>query len=414
MIRIAVTGLGPVTPIGIGSGFETAWRASASGIGPITRFNAAGHPVRIAGEVDLDPQSWLSTREVRAMDRVAVLAVVAGDIALHQSGLLSDTDPEQVGVFVGSGAGGADSWLAAGHAVSRGDGGRVGPRLVPNGMVNSAGAEIGIRHGLRGPVMSSASACSSGSDALVSAVQALRCGEVVAAVAGGADAPVNPIIVGGFSALHALSRRNHDPQGASRPFAADRDGFVLAEGAGVLVLEEWNHAHARGAPILAELAGYGRSSDASHITRPSEAGEGAQRAMMRALTQTGTAPSEVDHIAAHGTATALNDASETRAIQTVLGSAAASTPVSSIKGLIGHTLGAAGSLSAIAAVQSLLSGVVPGTANLHHPDPELPLDFVAEGARHVAPSTVMVNTNAFGGQNVSLLFRRTREQEECR
>jgi 3-oxoacyl-[acyl-carrier-protein] synthase II len=396
-----------VTPIGIGEHeFFQGWVRSRRGIRTISHFDAEPYPVRIAGEIDVDPSPWLSARELKKMDRFAVLAVIAADLAIEQSGLLdADCDRSRVGTFIGSGIGGSESWLDGASAVVEGRGPRVSPRLLPNGMANSAGALVTIRHGLTGPSVSPSSACSSGSDALVQAVQAIRSGEVLAAVAGGVDCPVTPPLVGGFSNLHALSQRNDDPEHASRPFSADRDGFVLAEGAGVLVLEEKEAALNRGATVLAELLGYGRSSDAFHITRPSEEGDGAQLAMRRALDDSGIAPPHVDLVSAHGTATIINDATETNAIAEVFGDDPQSVPVSSIKGLIGHTLGASGSIAAIAAVQSLVSGLAPGTANLTSPDPTLrELNYIGEGTRRLDPKVVLVNSNAFGGHNVSILF----------
>ncbi|WP_223148559.1 beta-ketoacyl-[acyl-carrier-protein] synthase family protein [Auritidibacter ignavus] len=407
-----VTGLAPVTPIGIGRReFEQGWLENRLGIDRVTRFDVSDFPTQIAGEIDLDPNRWVSTRESKRMDRFALLAVVASDLALEDAGLEAAKAVERMGVFIGTGCGGADNWLDGGKAVAEGRGSRIGPRVVPNGMANSAASHVSIRHGLLGPAMAPTSACSSGLESIIIGAQSIALGEIDVAIAGGAEAPVSPIPFGGFCVMRAMSRRNDTPSTASRPFSADRDGFVIAEGAALMVLEEYEHARSRDAPIYAELKGYGRSSDAFHITQPSETGLGAQRAMRSAFDAAAISPQEISHLSAHGTATQLNDISETTAIKSVFGEHAPLLAISSLKGNLGHSLGAAGPTAAIAAIQGLGSGVVPGTANLNIPDPALDLDYLPNGPEKRRPQYAMVNSNAFGGQNVSVIFARRHAED---
>ncbi|MDR3201916.1 MAG: beta-ketoacyl-ACP synthase II [Bifidobacteriaceae bacterium] len=406
--RVVITGLGPLTAVGIGdSDFFAGWRAGRSGVRSITGFDTSALGVKIAAEVDLDPSLWFKKREILKLDRFAMFALIASGLALDDSGLLSSPAAKNgvVGTFIGTGAGGGDT-MQGGVGSTPGDPAKLSPRWVPSRMANSASSLVSIRYGFTGPSLALVSACSSGADAIVCAAQAILAGEVDAALAGGVETPVNPHMVGGFWAMRALSVNNAIPEAASRPFSLDRDGFVLAEGAGVLVLEEREQALARGARVRAELVGFGRSSDAHHLITPSPDGIGAQRAMCGALDSGGITAGEVDYICAHGTATRLNDLTETRAIKAVFGEHAATTPVSSIKGLLGHSLGASAGIATIASVQSLETGIVPGTANLESADPELDLDYVSEGPRLVGPDTAMVNSNAFGGQNVSILVAR--------
>lgn len=403
---IVITGLGPVTGVGIGADdFLDGWREQRPGIRHITRFDTSEYSVRIGGEIDLDPGPWLTEREVKKLDRSAVLGIIAADLALESAGLHEGLpDAEGTGVFLGCGVGGGDAWLAGGVSVAAGRGHRIGPRIAPNGMANTAAAQVSIRYGARGPSLSSGSACSSGSDALISAIQSLRAGEVDIAIAGGCDAPINPIVLGSFCSLHALSTRNDDPATACRPFDADRDGFVLAEGAAALVIETLSHAVSRGATPLAVLAGYGRSSDAHHITQPTTDGAGARRAIQRALHNAGLGPEDIDFVHAHGTGTALNDSSESAAIGAIWPDG---VPVVSMKGQLGHTLGASGPLAVIAAVQSLRTGDVPGTANFTRADDDSRLRVLEPGIHRLPVSAAAVNTNAFGGENTSLIITST-------
>lgn len=405
MRRIVVTGMAPVTPIGAGKHqFEEGWRANRLGITRVTRFDASEYPTRLAGEVDIDSSPWVSARESKQMDRFALLAVIASDLAFEDAAFGSKVPGDRTGTFVGTGCGGADNWLDGGRAVVEGRGGRIGPRVVPSGMANSASSHVSIRHGLLGPSMAPTSACSSGLEAIVLAAQSIALGEIDVAIAGGAEAPVSPIPFGGFCVMRAMSRRNDSPASASRPFSSDRDGFVIAEGAALIVLEEHDHAVSRNAHIYAELKGYGRSSDAFHITQPSQDGLGAQRAMRSALQLANIDAHDVDYLSAHGTATQLNDLSETTAIKAVFREHAYELGISSLKGNLGHSLGAAGPTAAIAAIQSLHSGFVPGTANRDSADPALDLDFLPNGPEQRRPQNVMVNSNAFGGENISVIF----------
>ncbi|WP_083090827.1 MULTISPECIES: beta-ketoacyl-[acyl-carrier-protein] synthase family protein [Rothia] len=401
--RVVVTGLAPVTPIGIGKDeFEEGWVTNRKGITRVKGFDTSTYPTKIAGEINIDFSRWLSNREIKKMDRFTTLSVIAADLAIYDAKLDTEKIGDRVGTFIGTACGGADSWLDGGRAISQGR--RVGPRIVPNGMANSAASHVSIRHNLCGPSMAPVSACSSGLDSIISAAQSISLGEIDIAIAGGADAPVSPIPFGGFCVMGAMSRSNETPASASRPFSNNRDGFVIAEGAALLVLEEYNHAKARNVPIYAELKGFGRSSDAFHITQPSTEGIGAQRAMHAALNSAGIEPSKIDYIAAHGTATQLNDISETLAIKNVFYKHAYSLKVSSLKGNLGHSLGAAGPTAAISAIQGICSGKVPGTANLNYPDPKLDLNFLPNEPQQIDPEYVMVNSNAFGGENISVIF----------
>lgn len=403
---IVITGLGPITGIGIGAhDFHAGWTTQRPGIRHITRFDTSEYSARIGGEIDVDTSSWLTDRDVKKLDRSAVLGIIAADLAIETSGLRNGLpNADRTGVFLGSGVGGGDAWLAGGLSVAAGRGHRTGPRIAPNGMANTAASQVSIRYGARGPSLSPGSACSSGSDAIVSAIHSLRAGEVDIAIAGGCDAPINPIVLGSFCSLHALSTRNDDPATACRPFSADRDGFVLAEGAGALVIETLSHATARGAEPLAVIAGYGRSSDAHHITQPTTDGAGARRAIEQALSTADLAPEDIDLVHAHGTGTALNDSSESAAIRAIW---PVGVPVVSMKGQLGHTLGASGPLAMIAAVQSLHTSDVPGTANFTGADDDISISVLEPGVHRFPVSAAAINTNAFGGENTSLVVTST-------
>lgn len=404
--RVMVTGLGPVTPIGIGAEeFHRAQLKGACGIGPLTRFDASEQSVRIAGEVALpDDLAPTGKDRVRA-DRCTHLADAAARLALADSGLcLEQEDPGRVGVVIGTGAGGVGTWEANAEKLLASGPGRLGARFIPMAMGNAAASKIAVDHGLTGPSTAVVSACASGAEALVVAHQMILSGEADVVLAGGAEAPLIPLTVGGFAKMGALSRRNDDPGRASRPFSADRDGFVLAEGAAVLVLESAAHAAARGARPLAELRGYGRSSDAHHMTAPHPEGAGARQAIRAALRAARLSPRDVGHVNAHGTGTPHNDIAEARALHGALGAAAAEVPVSATKSMTGHALGAAGAIEAVAAVQALLHGVVPPTVNLERPDPEAGLNIVGQEPREVPLQTVLSQSFAFGGHNVVLAF----------
>ncbi|MGK5627562.1 beta-ketoacyl-[acyl-carrier-protein] synthase family protein [Streptomyces sp. URMC 123] len=407
--RVVVTGLGPVTAVGVGAKrFHAGQLEGRGGVRTISRFDASGLPVRIAAEVDLPPELELSPREVRATDRTTRLAAAAAELALVDSGLdLAAEDPSRIGVSIGSGAGGSET-TERNLRVLYDSGGRSGPsaRFIPASMVNSSAAWIGIRYGLTGPCVASVSACASGADSLVAAHQMIVTGEADVVLAGGTEAPLVGPMVAGFAKIRALSTRNDEPERAGRPFAADRDGFVLGEGAAVLVLEEAGHAAARGAVPLAEFLGYGRSSDAFHVTAPRPDGAGAARAITAALDMAGLAPGDVSHVNAHGTGTTFNDEAEARALHRALGEAAGRVPVTATKSLTGHTLGASGAIEAVAAVQALTHDVIPPTANQESPDRALGLDVVAGAPREARVDAVLSHSFAFGGHNVVLALAR--------
>jgi 3-oxoacyl-[acyl-carrier-protein] synthase II len=406
--RVLVTGLGPVTPIGVGAeAFHAAQLDCISGVRPITRFDASTTSVTIAGEVDLPDPLAPDSREVLADDRCTHLTMAAARLALDDSGLdLSREDPTRVAVVIGSGVGGVGAWEDNTRlCLKRGERG-IRARFIPMAMTNNPAARVSIGHGLLGPSLTLVAACASGAEALATAALLIRSGEADVVLAGGAEAPVIETVLGGFARMRALSTRCDEPARASRPFSADRDGFVIAEGAAVLVLESAAHAAARGARVYAELAGHGRTSDAFHLTMPRQDGDGARRAMEMAMRSAGLSAGDVSYVNAHGTGTAFNDAAEARALHGALGAFAATVPVSATKSMTGHGMGAAGAIEAVASVQAIASGLVPPTANLDHPDPELGLSVVGDKPREADVRAVLSNSFAFGGHNVALLFAR--------
>ncbi|WUH91991.1 beta-ketoacyl-ACP synthase II [Streptomyces sp. NBC_00433] len=404
--RVVVTGLGPVTSIGVGAAdFHQAQVKGVSGIGPLTRFDASGLSARIAGEVDLPAELVPSRREALAADRCTHLARAAATLALADSGLdLAREEPSRCGVVIGTGAGGLETWESNTRTLIESGPGRLGARFIPMAMSNAPAAKIAVDLGLTGPCSSVATACASGAEALVAACQMIVCGEADVVLAGGTDAAVNPLTVAGFARMGALSRRNDAPGLASRPFAADRDGFVLAEGAAVLVLESAEHAARRGATVLAELRGYGRSCDAHHITAPHPEGAGARQAVTAALRSARLAPDDVSYVNAHGTGTQFNDAAEALGLHGALGPAAATVAVSATKSMTGHALGASGAIEAVASVQALVHQLVPPTVNLDDPDPAIGLNVIAGDPRELPLAAVLSNSFAFGGHNVVLAF----------
>ncbi len=407
--RVVVTGVGVVSPLG--SQLSDYWKAlceGRSGIGPITHFDASQHPVRFAGEVEgFDPSDWMDRKEIRRSDRYAQFAIAATLQAEADAGIeMADFDPFRVGVIIGSGIGGIETFETQfSRLIRRGPSG-VGPLAIPMMIPNMASGQVAIRIGARGINYAPVSACSSGAHAVGEGLRAIRRGECDAVFAGGAEAAVNTFPISSFAKMGALSRRNDDPEGASRPFDAERDGFVLGEGSGVLLLEERDHALARGARLLAELVGYGATADAYHITMPDPRGDAAARAIERALEDGGLEPSEVGYVNAHGTSTPLNDKTETAAVRTVFGEHADRLMVSSNKSVTGHLLGAAGGLEAIATVQTLRTGIVPPTINYQTADPECDLDYVPNVARSAKIGAAISNSLGFGGHNVTLAFRR--------
>ncbi|MDA0256995.1 MAG: beta-ketoacyl-ACP synthase II [Chloroflexi bacterium] len=410
--RVVVTGIGMVTPVGIGR--EESWRALLAGENGIRRATLCdldGLAATIAGEVpDFDPHAYLDRKEARRMDRFTQLGIAASDEAVAHAGLDIAANADRVGVMIGSGIGGLATIEDGFRTLFDKGPGRISPFLVPMFISDMAAGQVSIRHGARGPNFNTVSACASGADALGTAFETIRRGDADAMLAGGAEAAVTRMGLASFHATRALStRRDDDPEHASRPFDAERDGFVLAEGAATLVLEELDFARARGARILGEMLGYGQSADAFHVTQPSENGEGAARAMREALRKAGLPASAVSYINAHGTSTPLNDKFETLSVKAVFGEAAAATPISSTKSMIGHSLGAGGGIEAAVSVLSIRDGRIHPTRNLDVPDPDCDLDYVPEGARELDVRVVMSNALGFGGHNSSLIFGRYEE-----
>ncbi|WNG16153.1 beta-ketoacyl-ACP synthase II [Cystobacter fuscus] len=414
--RVVITGTGIITALGTGT--EKNWQAmlaGQSGIGTITRFELGKMDTRFAGEVkDFQPEQFIDRREVRRMDLFAQYALAAADMAVKESGLPIGPDAphgyqaEKVGVIVGSGIGGISS-LEEQHRKGLEKGfDRLSPFFIIQMIINMAPGLISMRYGCKGPNWSPVSACATSAHAIGEAWKSIRLGECDAVIAGGAEAAITPLGMGGFSVMKALSNRNDDPTRASRPFDKERDGFVMGEGAGIIVLEELEHAKKRGANILAELVGYGANSDAHHVTQPAPEGEGAARCMRLALASAGMNPEDVGYINAHGTSTPFNDANETKAIKTVFGAHARKLPVSSTKSMTGHMLGAAGGAEAVVSVMTLQRGVIPPTINLTSPDPECDLDYVPNQAREQRVDAVMSNSFGFGGTNAVLVFKRFR------
>lgn len=407
MRRVVITGLGPVSPIGVGAeAFHQAQLQGRSGIRRITRFDPSPLPVQIAGEVDVDLEAFIDRREGKRLDRFVQLALVAAELALKDAGLEVDRlDPTRVGTLVGSGIGGMETWEAQSRVFLEKGPNRISPFFIPMMIANMASAHIAMRYGFMGPSSTVVTACATGSDALGSAFRMIQLGEADIVLAGGTEAAVTPMAIGAFGVMRALSTRNEEPEKASRPFTKSRDGFVLSEGAGVLVLEEYEHARRRGARIYAEVVGFGRSADAHHITEPHPEGKGAALAMRAALKDAGIPPEKVGYINAHGTSTPIGDKAEVLAIKQVFGEHAKRLAVSSTKSMTGHLLGAAGAVEAIATVQALYFGVLPPTINLEDPDPELDLDFLPT-PREARVEYALSNSFAFGGQNAVLAFKR--------
>jgi 3-oxoacyl-[acyl-carrier-protein] synthase II len=407
--RVVITGLGLTTPLGVG--LDNVWErivAGESGVGPITRFDASAHDTRIAAEVrNFRPEDFISGKELRRMDLFIQYAIAATRIAMQDAGLdMAKEDAERVGVIVGTGLGGLPT-LEKYHSIllERGPG-RISPFFIPMLIANEAPGNIAIHFGIKGPNLSIVTACATGAHSIGDAFRVIQYGDADVMVAGGTEANLTPLTVGGFNALKALSVRNDAPEKASRPFDKDRDGFVIGEGAGIVIMEEIGHAKARDARIYAEVAGYGYNGDAYHITAPCPDGDGSIRCMKMALRDAGVAPDAVDYINAHGTSTDLNDSSETIAIKQVFGERAYAIPVSSTKSMIGHLLGAAGAVEAIFTVLSIRDQVCPPTINYEHPDPECDLDYVPNTARKQKIDFAISNSFGFGGTNAVLALKR--------
>jgi 3-oxoacyl-[acyl-carrier-protein] synthase II len=403
--RIVVTGLGAVSPVGVG--IDAMWDSISngrSGVGPITSFDASAYPVRFAACVDdWDPSPWIEPKEARRLSRFQQFALASAVMAVEDAGLeIDEGNADRVGVIVGSGIGGLATMEEQKTVLEEKGPARVSPFLVPMMIVDLAAGHISIRLGAKGINYAPVSACATGTHSIGEAGEAIRRGDADVVIAGGFDCGVTPLGLAGFSSARSLSTRNDDPQGASRPFDADRDGFVMGEGGAILVLEELEHARSRDAKIYAELSGYGASADAYHLTAPDPSGDGARRAMRQALERAGVAPSAVDYINAHGTSTGLGDAAETGAIKQVFGADA--PPVSSTKSMTGHLLGGAGSLEAAICVLAMRDGVLPPTINYATPDPECDLDYVPNTAREADIRSALSNSFGFGGHNATLLF----------
>ncbi len=407
--RVVITGLGAVTPLGDDvPSFWAGLVAGKSGVGPTTLFDASNLPVRITAEVKgFDPVALLDHREAKRTDRFAQFTLVAADQAITDAGLTFDQngDNRHVGIIIGTGIGGICTLLASVEVLRERGPRRVSALMVPMMMPNAGAGQIAIRYGIHGPALSLASACATGTNAIGEATQHIRWGTAEVMICGGGESVMHPIAQAAFANMGAVSLRNDEPERASRPFDADRDGFVMGEGAGVLILESLEHARERGARIYAEVVGYGASSDAFHITAPDEDGAGAALSMDAALRDAGLPPEEIDYINAHGTSTPLNDRTETRGIHTVFGAHAYKVPVNSTKSMIGHLMGAAGAVEAIACVKSLETGVIHPTINYETPDPDCDLDYVPNKARETHPRTALSNSFGFGGHNATLIFR---------
>ncbi len=396
---------------GSGNTKEEVWSnllACRSGVGAVTRFDISAFPVRIASEVKgFDPLKFIEKKEVKKMDPFIHYAVAASQEAMDDSGLrVTDENSTRFGTYIGSGIGGFGVIEREHEKYLKGGPGKISPFFIPAAIVNLAAGQVSIRFGLKGPNSATCTACSTGAHAVGDSFKIIQRGDADAMVCGGAEAAITPMGVGGFAAMRALSTRNEDPERASRPFDADRDGFVIGEGAGVLVLEELEHALARGAKIYAEMAGYGMSSDAFHITQPSENGDGAVRVMTNAIKDAGVEPQDIDYINAHGTSTFYNDKLETMAIKRVFGDSAYAIPVSSTKSMMGHLLGAAGGVEAGIIALALRDQMVPPTANYEKPDPECDLDYVPNVSRRRPMRYALSNSFGFGGTNAAVLMKR--------
>jgi 3-oxoacyl-[acyl-carrier-protein] synthase II len=410
--RVVVTGVGLVSPLGIGT--QANWDAlcaGCSGIGPITHFDATEFSARIAGEVkSFDPLRFIDRKDVKKMDVFIQFAIAASQFAMDDAGLSVTEDiATRVGVFIASGIGGFGTIEREHHAYIQGGPRRISPFFIPASIINLAAGQVSIRFGAKGPNSATCTACSASAHAIGDAFEMIRRDDADVMIAGGSEAAITPMGVGGFAAMRALSTRNEDPQRASRPFDKDRDGFIMGEGAGVIILEELEFARRRGAPIYAELVGYGMSADAFHITAPSEDGDGGMRVMEKALKSAGIRPDQVDYINAHGTSTPYNDRLETLAIKRLFGDHARTLAISSTKSMTGHLLGAAGGLEGGITALAIKHQVIPPTINYETPDPDCDLDYVPNHKRSATIEYALSNSFGFGGTNGALLFKRYEE-----
>ncbi|MBI2837286.1 MAG: beta-ketoacyl-ACP synthase II [Acidobacteria bacterium] len=407
--RVVLTGVGLISPLGIGT--KENWAAliaGKNGIGPITRFDAKDYATKIAGEVrGYDPSAYIERKEIKKMDIFIQYALTAAQFAVADSGLKIDPgEAERAGVIIGSGIGGLVVIESTHRALLEGGPRKISPFFIPSLIVNLASGHVSIKFGAKGPNSAPATACSTGSHAIGDSFKIIQRGDADIMITGGTESVITPLGIGGFCSMKAMSTRNDQPERASCPFDSDRDGFVMGEGSGIVILEELGHAIRRNAPIYCEVLGYGMTGDAFHITAPSEDGDGAVRVMRMAIRDAGVDPSEVDYINAHGTSTPYNDKTETMAIKKVFGEHAAKLAVSSTKSMTGHLLGAAGGLEAGISALAIRESILPPTTNLLHPDPDCDLDCVPNVARKAAVRCALSNSFGFGGTNACLLFRK--------
>ena len=409
MSRVVITGMGLITPVG--NNVSTTWEAlcqGKSGVGPITLFDTSRFRVHFGAEVkNFDPSMYMDRKEIRRTDVYEHFAVATAKQALAQSGLqITEENADDVGVYIGSSTGGLSSLVDATKTLLEKGPDRISPFSANMISIDGAPGLVSIMSGARGPNWAAVSACATSSNTIGEAWETIRRGDARAMIAGGAEKAINPLSLASFDNMRALSRYNEDPPGASRPFDATRDGFVMGEGAGMLVLEDLDFARERGATILAELVGYGSTADAFHVTEPAPGGAGIARAMRRALQKADLRPDQVDYINAHGTSTPYNDLTETNAIKSCFAEQAYRIPISSTKSMIGHTIGAAGAIEAVVSIMSILTGRIAPTINLHHPDPECDLDYVPNEAREATVHVALSNSMGFGGHNACLIFKR--------
>jgi len=412
MSRVVVTGLGLVTSLG--NDLASSWEAlcqGKSGVGEITAYDSSQFRVHFGAQIkDFDPTPYMDRKEVRRNDPYEQLAIASTKQALEQARLqITDDFADEVGVYIGSGIGGLVTLHDQFKVLHEKGPDRISPFFINMMIVDGAPGVVSIMTGAKGPNWAAVSACATSGNTIGEAWETIRRGDAKVMIAGGSEKAITPIAMAAFDNMHALSRRNDDPQGASRPFDATRDGFIMGEGSAMLILEDLEFAEARGATILAELVGYGSTGDAYHVTEPAPGGAGLVRAMRRALQKAGLQPNQVDYLNAHGTSTPYNDRTETQAIKTCFGDHAYRLAISSTKSMLGHTLGAAGAVEAVISIQTILNGIIPPTINLHNPDPDCDLDYVPNEARHATVNIAMSNVMGFGGHNTCLVFKRYEE-----
>jgi 3-oxoacyl-[acyl-carrier-protein] synthase II len=410
--RVVITGMGLLTPVG--NDVSSTWEAlcqGKSGVGPITYFDTSRFRVHFGAEVkNFDPSVYMERKEIRRTDPFEHFAIATAKQALAQSGLkITEENADDIGIYIGSGIGGMSTLLDAAKTLLERGPERVSPFSINMISIESAPGLVSIMTGARGPNWAAVAACATSSNTIGEAWETIRRGDARAMIAGGTEKAINPLSLAAFDNMHALSRSNNDPQGASRPFDATRDGFVMGEGSGMLILEDLDFARARGATILAEMVGYGSTADAYHVTEPPPGGTGIAKAMRHALQKAGLRPDQVDYINAHGTSTPYNDLTETNAIKNCFAEQAYRIPISSIKSMIGHTMGASGAIEAVVSIMSILTGIIAPTINLHHPDPECDLDYVPNRARETTVNVAMSNSMGFSGHNACLIFKRFQE-----